>query len=45
MAGGEGVGLGLYVVDQIARLHGGTLSVRPAAGGNTFAILLPRKPF
>jgi signal transduction histidine kinase len=45
MAGGEGMGLGLYVVDQIARLHGGALTVRPAATGNTFAILLPRKPF
>jgi signal transduction histidine kinase len=39
---GDGVGLGLYVVDQIARLHGGDLTVTPTATGNTFAIRIPR---
>jgi signal transduction histidine kinase len=41
--GGEGVGLGLYVVDLVARLHGGKLTVAPTERGNTFVIELPRK--
>jgi signal transduction histidine kinase len=41
--GGDGVGLGLYVVDLIARLHGGKLAVTATERGNTFAIRVPRK--
>ena len=38
-----GLGLGLYIADQIVRSHGGTLQVRSAAGsGTTFTIALPR---
>lgn len=37
-----GVGLGLYIVDQIARAHGGTVQVSSTAeAGTTFTILLP----
>lgn len=37
-----GVGLGLYIVDQIARAHGGTASVQSTAeAGTTFVIRLP----
>jgi two-component system, sensor histidine kinase and response regulator len=42
-AGGEGLGLGLYVVDLVARLHGGRLTVATSELGNTFVIELPRK--
>jgi signal transduction histidine kinase len=41
-ADGAGVGLGLHVVDLVARLHGGTLTVTPSERGNTFAIRIPR---
>jgi signal transduction histidine kinase len=37
----EGLGLGLAIVDAIARAHGGTCSLQPAAQGSTFAIRLP----
>jgi sigma-B regulation protein RsbU (phosphoserine phosphatase) len=38
----KGVGLGLYIVRQIAQAHGGTVRVHSAAGsGTTFAIELP----
>jgi signal transduction histidine kinase len=40
---GEGLGLGLYVVDLVARLHGGKLTVAPSELGNTFVIELPRR--
>ena len=36
-----GVGLGLSIVDAIARAHGGSCSVSTDAGGSTFALLLP----
>jgi signal transduction histidine kinase len=37
-----GVGLGLYIVDQIARAHGGSVQVTSTAdAGTTFAIHLP----
>ena len=40
-----GVGLGLSIVDAIARAHGGTVSVRSAPGaGSTFALRVPRVP-
>ncbi|WP_395808178.1 ATP-binding protein [Archangium minus] len=39
----SGLGLGLYIVEQIVRGHGGTLSVRSSAEeGTTFAVRLPR---
>jgi signal transduction histidine kinase len=36
-----GVGLGLAIVDAIAKRHGGRCSVRSNAHGSTFALLLP----
>ena len=40
---GDGLGLGLYIVDQIARAHGGTADVRSGVDGTTtFRIALPR---
>jgi signal transduction histidine kinase len=37
-----GVGLGLYIVDQIARAHGGSVSVTSTAeAGTTFVVRLP----
>ena len=39
-----GVGLGLYIVKEIARAHGGTVGVRSEAGaGTTFMVVLPRR--
>ena len=41
-SGGEGTGLGLYMVRQIARLHGGTAAVKSAPGqGSTFTVRIP----
>jgi PAS domain S-box-containing protein len=37
------VGLGLYIVDQLVRAHGGSVAVRSLAGeGTTFTVRLPR---
>jgi len=37
-----GIGLGLYIVEQIARAHGGTVHVTStAAHGTTFAVRIP----
>ncbi|SEL15488.1 Histidine kinase-, DNA gyrase B-, and HSP90-like ATPase [Stigmatella aurantiaca] len=39
----EGEGLGLYIASELARLHGGALSVESHPGkGATFSLLLPR---
>ena len=39
----EGVGLGLYIVDQIARAHGGAVTVSSLpTTGTTFSVQLPR---
>jgi signal transduction histidine kinase len=40
---GGGLGLGLYIVSQIARAHGGAIDVRSTAiEGTTFRLILPR---
>jgi len=38
-----GLGLGLFIVDEIAKAHGGEVKVRSAAGETTFAVHLPRR--
>lgn len=38
-----GVGLGLFIVDQIARAHAGTVAVVSADAGTTFTLRLPRQ--
>jgi signal transduction histidine kinase len=42
-AGSRGVGLGLYIVNQIVRQHGGTISVQSSAEtGTKFTLTLPQ---
>jgi PAS domain S-box-containing protein len=42
---GRSVGLGLYIVESIARAHGGTVSMESTAeAGTTFRVRLPRHP-
>ena len=36
-SGAAGAGLGLAIVDRIARLHGGALDLLPREGGGTIA--------
>ena len=36
------VGLGLFIVREIARAHGGAVGARSEAGVTTFAVRLPR---
>lgn len=43
-AGTEGIGLGLSVVDAVARLHGGTLSMSDNRPGLVAVLTLPRDP-
>jgi signal transduction histidine kinase len=38
---GGGLGLGLYIVQQIAAAHGGGVTVKNEAGTVTFAVTLP----
>jgi signal transduction histidine kinase len=40
----EGLGLGLYIVREIVRAHGGQLQVESAAGRTSFHVALPRAP-
>ncbi|WP_395834264.1 GAF domain-containing protein [Archangium violaceum] len=40
-----GLGLGLYIVEQIVQAHGGTVAVRSTEHeGTTFTVRLPRRP-
>lgn len=41
---GGGLGLGLYIVQQLARAHGGEVVVRTGDGRTCFTIALPREP-
>lgn len=44
VARGSGLGLGLYIVREIARAHGGSVSMRSSAEeGTTVAVRLPRR--
>jgi signal transduction histidine kinase len=36
-----GLGIGLAIVDAIARAHGGSCALQPSAVGSTFALTLP----
>lgn len=38
---GKGLGLGLFIVSQIATAHGGNMAVTSAAGETTFALSIP----
>jgi signal transduction histidine kinase len=40
----EGLGLGLYISQQIARAHGGSIQAQSAEGQTRFDIRLPRQP-
>ena len=40
---GEGLGLGLFIAQAIARAHGGSLEVESSGGRTTFRLLLPRQ--
>jgi signal transduction histidine kinase len=40
---GEGLGLGLFIANAIARAHGGGLHVDSSRGGTVFRLVLPRK--
>jgi signal transduction histidine kinase len=41
--GREGLGLGLYIVREIARAHGGEVDVRSGGEETVFTVYLPRK--
>ena len=38
----QSLGLGLYIVREIARAHGGTAVIEPLAHGNRVRLTLPR---
>ncbi|MFL5279034.1 MAG: ATP-binding protein [Myxococcales bacterium] len=42
-AASKGLGLGLFIVDQIARAHGGTVEVRSDESETRFTAVLPRQ--
>ena len=41
---GPSVGLGLFIVAEIAKAHGGSVSVTSVAEGTTFEIVFPDAP-
>ena len=41
--GGAGLGLGLYIVREIARAHGGEVTIRSDNGETVFTVRLPRR--
>jgi signal transduction histidine kinase len=42
-SGSQGLGLGLYITQEIARAHGGSIIVESSeSDGTTFTVLLPR---
>jgi signal transduction histidine kinase len=41
--GGTGLGLGLFIAREIARAHGGEITMRPEGDGTTFEVTLPRE--
>jgi two-component system, sensor histidine kinase and response regulator len=43
-ANSNGVGLGLYIVDQIVRAHGGSVVADSSEAGTHFRVQLPRHP-
>jgi signal transduction histidine kinase/CheY-like chemotaxis protein len=44
-AGGQGLGLGLFIAERIVRAHGGAIQATSRAGeGTTFTVRLPRRP-
>jgi signal transduction histidine kinase len=40
----EGLGLGLYIVREVARAHGGDVNVHSDSAGTVFSVRLPRHP-
>jgi signal transduction histidine kinase len=42
-AGRRGLGLGLYIVREIARAHGGSVEARSEDGATAFRVILPRR--
>ena len=42
-SGGTGLGLGLFIAREIARAHGGDITMRSEGEGTTFEVTLPRE--
>jgi signal transduction histidine kinase len=39
----HGLGLGLFIVREITRAHGGEVALESTAGGTSFTVRLPRR--